>query len=232
MPQQRRPERSRPSAAPLARSSIAEQTACDCSAGAGGSARLHSLIALRKVLGNRLRELGQWQRLQPHTSRADELRKEDPVASEDLVLDAGHGRDVELHGVLEQPDVAGVHAQHLALLQVVRDDLAGELDPRLARATDLLQPEPVATEEPGAEPLLERDRELDTVVGADERVAVTEVCHAGLRRNVDREDRAGKAGCERHHAGETLRRVLGHEDRATAHGALEDAADAATATEL
>src|ERR1700676_4531137 len=125
-----------------------------------------------------------------------------------------------------------MHAQALAWLQVVGQDLAAQLAPCPTLAGDLLEPEAVAAEEPGAEALLKPDRELHAPQATHESVTVAEVAHPGLGRDVDREDRPGETRRERHHARSTLRGELAHEDRAAPDGAFEDAADAAAATHL
>src|SRR5579862_1895537 len=61
---------------------------------------------------------------------------------------------------------------------------------------------------------------------------MAEETHARLWRDVERKDHAWEPGGERDHASCTLRRVLGHEDRAASEGALEHAADATAAAHL
>jgi hypothetical protein len=137
-----------------------------------------------------------------------------------------------LHCVLEQADMGGMNTQVLARLQVVDEDFAAELAPRLTLAGDLLEPEAVTPEEAGSEALLKAHRELHAADAAHERVTVAEVAHPRLGRDVDREDLPGQARRERDHAGCALRGELAHEDRAAADGTLEHAPDAATAAHL
>src|SRR6202790_5133435 len=125
-----------------------------------------------------------------------------------------------------------MHAQALAWLQVVGQDLAAQLAPCPTLAGDLLEREAVAAEEAGAEALLKPDRELHATEAADKGVPVAEVAHSRLGRDVDREDRPGKARREGDHAGGALRGELAHEDRAPTDGRLEDPADTAAAAHL
>jgi hypothetical protein len=125
-----------------------------------------------------------------------------------------------------------MHAQALTGLQVVGDDLPAQLAPRATLPADLLEPEAVAAEQPCSEALLETDRELHPADAAHKGVTVSQIAHARLRSNVDREYLPWEARRERHHAGSALRCELAHEDRAAADRALEDAADAAAATHL
>ena len=67
-----------------------------------------------------VRQVRDRQRLQPDPPGTREGGQEQPLAAEQLVLDAGHHLDVERHLRLEHPDVARVHAEHLAGLQVER----------------------------------------------------------------------------------------------------------------
>src|SRR6202049_839278 len=211
-------------------SSAPENPAHDRAARNSRGSRLSRLTG--RELGHRLSELLQRQGLEPDPPWSGQQREEYPVAAEDLVRDPLDRRDRELHGVLEQPDVGGMHAQALARLQVVGEDLAAQLAPCSTLAGDLLKPEAVAAEEPGAEALLNPDRELHATQAAHESVTVAEVPHSRLGRDVDREDRPGEARRERHHARSPLRGELAHEDRAATDGAFEDAADAAAATHL
>src|SRR5487761_1663063 len=213
-----------------ARSRLAADTAHQSTDHAGRRTRLRTLRD--RVLTERCGEAREGQRLQPHPSRADELGEEDAVAAEDLVLDAFDGGDVEPDGVLEEPDMAGVNLELLARAQVVGDHLAAQLAPHPALAADALQPEAVAAEDTGAEALLEADGHLDAVGPGHERVPVAEELHPRLRLHVEREDLPRELGGEGDHARRPLGGVVGHEERATAHGALEDAADAATTTVL
>src|ERR1039457_947544 len=200
--------------------------------GTTGHPALYGGAAIAAVLVEGVRQDRERHRLQPDAARACQLGQEESVAAEDLVLDAGHGRDAELHGVLEEADVTGMHPHHLALGQVKGDDLPGQLDPGTTLTVDPLQDEAVPAEDPGAEALLEPDPEVDTLGSAEEAVAMGHEAHARLRCHVDREDRPGHLGREGDHSRLTRGGVLAHEDRAAGHGPLENAADATTTTRL
>ena len=59
-------------------------------------------------------------------------------------------------------------------LELQRDDGAAAVDEQIAGALHLLQDEAFAAEEAGAEPLRERDAQVDVADGAEERVALAE----------------------------------------------------------
>ncbi len=125
-----------------------------------------------------------------------------------------------------------MHAQELARLEVVGDDLAAQLAPGAALTMDLLEAEAVTTEETGAQVLLKADRQLHAPDTCHEGVAMRKVAVARLRRDVERKDLSRQARGERDHSRPTLRGVLAHEDGAATQGPLEHAADAATAAHL
>src|SRR5207248_7791311 len=128
-----------------------------------GDAALHRGFPRREERGQRVREVGQGQRLEPHLPGTGQRGQEDPVPTEQLVLDPRDRRDVEADGRFEHPDVSRVDPKHLAGLEVIQDDLSVQLDPRLSGARDLLEDEPLAAEHAGAQLLLERDGELDVL---------------------------------------------------------------------
>src|SRR5260370_6551853 len=124
--------------------------------------------SLRQVLLDRVRQVLHAHRLQPDATRPRQRGEEEATAAEERVLDSGHSRDVELHRFLVHADVAGVHAQGVARLQVVGHHLAVQLDPRLALSLETLHPESRAPDNARAQPLLEADRKLDPDRGAHE----------------------------------------------------------------
>src|SRR4029077_6598203 len=101
-----------------------------------------------------MREVLHGHRLQPDLSRAGERREEDAVASEECVLDAWNGGDVELHRFLVHAHVAWMHAQRVTCLKVVRHDLAMQLDPCLTLTLQALHAEPGTAEHACTQPLL------------------------------------------------------------------------------
>src|ERR1700704_4903216 len=66
---------------------------------------------LRQILLDRMREVLHGHRLQPYASRTCERGQENSVASEERVLDARDGCDVELNRLLVHPHVPWVYAQ-------------------------------------------------------------------------------------------------------------------------
>src|SRR5216684_7886077 len=121
---------------------------------------------LGQILLDCVRQVLHAHRLQPDATWPRERGKEEAAAAEERVLDSGHGRDVELHGFLVHADVARVHAQGVARLQVVGHHLAVQLDPGLALSLETLHAEARAAKNARAQPLLEADRKLDTDGGA------------------------------------------------------------------
>ena len=178
-------------------------------------------VDVRQVGQQRVRQVGDRQRLQPHAAGPGQRREEQPLPAEQLVLDPGHHLDVEGHLRLEHPDVAGVHAEDLARLEVANDDLAVQLDPRLRRPAHLLQQESLAAEDAGPELLLEPDRELDPLRRAQEAAALDHQLAAGL--HLDRHDLPRHLGRERDLPGAVRDAELRHEDAAATDRALEHA---------
>src|SRR5712692_10732213 len=93
---------------------------------------------LVQLLLDSVRQVLHGHRLQPDVARTGQRGQQQAAAAEERVLDAGDGGDVELHRLLVHPDVAGMHAQCVAGLQVVSHDLAAELDPGRALALQSL----------------------------------------------------------------------------------------------
>src|SRR5712691_9665947 len=79
---------------------------------------------LGQILLDRVRQVLHAHRLQPDTSRPRERGKEEAAAAEERVLDSGHSGDVELNRFLVHADVARMHTQGVARLQVVGHHLA------------------------------------------------------------------------------------------------------------
>jgi hypothetical protein len=166
------------------------------------------------------------QGLEPDAARACESGEEDTVAAEDHVLDAGDALNLEGDAGLEGSDVAGVDAEDFAGGEVLDDDFAGEFEPSHSLPRDLLEKEAVATKDTCTKGLLETYTKLDGRGGAEEAVTVDEVLAAGT--DFDGDDVAGDAGGEGDLAGGSVGSVLGHEERAAACDATDDAEDAAT----
>src|SRR5260370_17817171 len=133
---------------------------------------------LGQVLLNSVRQVLHGHRLQPEPGRTGERGEEEPAAAEESVLDARDSGDVELHRLLVHADMAGMHSQCVAGLQVVSHDLAVELDPGRALALQSLHAKTGAAEYARAQPLLEADRELDADRRAHESVAWNHVALA------------------------------------------------------
>src|SRR3984893_9300913 len=113
--------------------------------------------------------------LQPHSPRTGESSKKESVAAEERVLDAGNGGDAELNRLLVHAHMAGVDAQGVTRLEIVGDDLAAELNPRLALSCQTLHAEAGPAKQTGAQPLLETDRELHAGGCTHEPMAVHQV---------------------------------------------------------
>ena len=79
-------------------------------------------------------------------------------------------------------------------LKILDYQFAGELEPCGALSAEVLQEEAVATEDAGAERLLESDADLNLRRCAEKSVSVNHVLVAGA--NLDRHDVAGKLGGE------------------------------------
>src|SRR3984893_18439864 len=136
-----------------------------------------------------MRQVLHGHRLQPHAAGTRECGEEDAVAAEEHVLDTRDGRDVELHRFLEHADMAWMHAQGVARLQVVAHDLAAEPDPRGSLSLQALHAKTRAAENPCPQPLLEADRKLDAERRAHEAMAMNHVALAW--RDLHRQDLAG-----------------------------------------
>src|ERR1700761_4150350 len=108
-----------------------------------------------------MRQFGNRQGLQPDPAWAHEGGEKDSIAAEDHVLDAGNSCDLKRDTGLKCPDVAGVDAQHLSGSEVLDDQFSGKLDPARTLAGHLLQKEPVAAKDSGAQRLLETDPQLN-----------------------------------------------------------------------
>jgi hypothetical protein len=170
---------------------------------------------------SRPREVRQRQRLQPDFSGPGQTRDEEPVAAEDHVADAGQQRDVEVDRLAEHADVTRMGLDRFARGEIVGDDFAAELDPRRARAAELLHDEAVAAEHARAERTLKAHREFDALRRAQEPMAVNHVALA--RRDGDFQDAARHFRGERHEPGSGGCGELGHEQAAAGDRTSEDA---------
>src|SRR5713226_8810848 len=168
---------------------------------------------LGQVLLNSVRQMLHGHRLQPYTAGTGQRGEEQAAAAEERVLDARDGGDVELHRLLVHADMARMHAQGVAGLQVVSHDLAVELDPGRPLALQSLHAKTGAAEYARTQPLLEADRELDANRRAHEAVAVNHVALAW--RDLHRQDLPRQLGREGEQPGTADRRVLGYEQSAT-----------------
>src|SRR5215472_16280584 len=102
----------------------------------------------------------------------------------------------------------------------MRDDVARELGPGPALATEAVQDKALAGEDPRLERLLEAGRDLDAGRAGQEAVPVHQVLRP--RAHIDRQDAAGHLRRERDGPGTALRRVGAHERRrAATNHALE-----------
>src|SRR5713101_5896522 len=137
--------------------------------------RAAARLGVGQVFVDRVREVRHGHRLQPNSPGSGQRGKEYSVTTEESVLDARDRGDVELHRLLVHPDVARVHAQRVARLEVVDDDLAVELHPGLTLALQALHAEARTAKDAGAEPLLKADRELHAGGGADEPMSMDHV---------------------------------------------------------
>src|SRR5712691_2486741 len=180
-----------------------------------------NLPSLGQVLLNSVRQVLHGHRLQPDAARTGQRGQEEAAAAEESVLDARDGGDIELHRLLVHPDVAGMHAQGVAGLQVVSHDLAVELAPGRALSLQSLHAKTGAAEYARAQPLLEADRELDANRRAHEAVAVNHVALAW--RDLHGQDLPRKLGREGEEPGTSDRRVLRHEQGAAGNRATERA---------
>src|SRR5487761_1629035 len=207
-----------------ARGSVAAEDPADDAAGPAGRGRLRGRVR-GEVWLERVRQVRQRHGLQPDLARAGERHQVEPVAAEQLVGDARHLGDAELHLRLEHADVTRVHEQRLARLQRVGGQLAGQLDPRPALTVQPLQDEALAAPQAAAERLLQADARGHARRAAqpaalvhEERLPVAEV---------HRHDVAGQLRRERHHARAAAGLEAGQEDPAAADGALEPLHEAA-----
>ena len=112
---------------------------------------------VRQVLVNGMGELCDRQCLQPDPSRAGEGGEKNSIATEDHVLDAGNGRDVERDAGLKCSDVAGMHTQSFSRLQVANNEFAGKFELGGALSAEVLEQKAAAAENARAKRLLEAD---------------------------------------------------------------------------
>src|SRR6185437_4291678 len=191
----------------------------------------HRFAAIMRQIGlERVSQVHEGKRLQPHASRSCERGEKDAVTAKEHVADALDARDVEADVRLERADVAGMNAQRLAGLKVAHDDLAAQLQPCGPIAVELLQQESVAAEDARAERLLEAHPQLNLRGGAEETMTVNQKLVSGS--DLNGQNMPGNLGCESDLAGITLRRVLGHEEAAPAHYTFERAEESAAAHHL
>src|SRR6185295_12266517 len=101
-------------------------------------------------------------------------REEQHLAAEQARLDAADPLDVVIDPFVEGDEAAGVDLQPLAWLELEGHDRPAAVDEELAAAGHLLEDEPLAAEEAGAEPLGERDADVDVAGGAEKRVTLAE----------------------------------------------------------
>src|SRR6267154_6170304 len=116
-----------------------------------------TLTRLGQVLLDRVCEVVHRHRLKPHPAGSGQRCEEEPRATEESVLDAGNGGDVERDRLLEHADMSRVDAQRVAWLQVVNHHLAVQLDPRGALTLQPLHAKTGTSEDPGTQSLLEPD---------------------------------------------------------------------------
>src|SRR5438105_6036528 len=112
-----------------------------------------------------------------------------------------------------------MHAQGVARLQVVDDDLTVQGDPCLPLPRQLLQAKSGAAEDARAEALLEADRKLDSELRAEEAMAMDHVTLTG--RDLKRQDLARQRGRKGEESRSSPRRVFRHEQCAAGHSPTE-----------
>src|SRR6201987_2184855 len=129
---------------------------------ASDDAPLHGFLPLcGHVLHELVRQFGNRQRLQPDSPWPAKRREEDSVTAKNHVLDSRHGRNLKGNARLERADMSRMHPQSFARLQILHDQLAGKLDPCGPGSADVLQQEPVASEDSCPQRLLEADADLN-----------------------------------------------------------------------
>ena len=114
-----------------------------------------------QILVDGVSEFGDGKRLQPDSPRAGQSGKKNPIAAEDHILDARHGRDLKRNAGLKRADMSGMNAQGFPRLQVTHDQLPGEFQPGGALSAEPLQQKAVAAEYPRAQRLLETHTDLN-----------------------------------------------------------------------
>src|SRR5665213_1023541 len=182
-------------------------------------------LSVGQVFLDRVRQMLHGHGLQPHLAGTSEGCEKDAVPPKERVLDARDRGDAELDRVLVHTDVTRVDPQDVPRLEVVRDDLAAQLNPGLALARQPLHSKPRPAQQPGAESLLEAHGELDAGGGAHEPVPVHQVSGGGS--DLHRQDLAGQLRREREQARSARRRVLGHEPRTPGDGTAQGAHETA-----
>src|SRR5260370_15348551 len=108
-----------------------------------------------------MRQVRQWQRLEPDASRPGKCGKEDPVTAKKHVANALDTCDLKTNTRLEHADVSGVDSHGFFRPQIVGHDLAVELDPCLACTSQPLQQHAVTANNHGAERLLKSHTQGD-----------------------------------------------------------------------
>src|SRR5580704_18206988 len=109
-----------------------------------------------------MRQVRQWQRLEPDASWPGKCGQEDPVTAKKHVANALDARDLKTNTRLEHADVSGVDSHGFFRPQIVGHHLAVELDPCLAGTSQPLQQEAVTANNAGAERLLKSQTEVDS----------------------------------------------------------------------
>src|SRR5579863_3648699 len=110
---------------------------------------------VRVAVGSAARADFPAQALQRHTLDDDVPRtgqhgQKHSLSAEQRGLDAAHELDVVIDCIVEGHDAAGIHVEHLPLLQVEIDEVAAGMDEHRAGPGELFQDESFAAEEAGA----------------------------------------------------------------------------------
>src|SRR5260370_27648532 len=140
-------------------------------------ATLHVLRAslVRQVFIDRVRQLGNRERLQPDSARASERSQENSVAPENHVLDPRNGRDLKRHAGLKCADMPRMDPQSFSRLQIAHHEFAGEFKPCSALPAEPFQQKATAAKNTSAQRLLKPERNLNLRRGAHKAVAMNHV---------------------------------------------------------
>lgn len=107
--------------------------------------------------------------LKPNPSRSRQHGVEQSFAAEQFVLQSWNLTDLHLHARGESCDIAGVHHQLLAGLEIISDYITVDFRESDAAAAQPLHDESFATEQARAESFAEMDRQLDAHFRGEER---------------------------------------------------------------